>query len=408
MSIFFDFCLFVFLCGYIVDMMVFYYLCCIDLNGGFFYYFWDDGSIYDVNYCYLVSSMCFVFNYVMVYCEFGNVEYCEVVEYGVCYLCEVYCNLVIGGYVWILCDGKVEDDMNYCYGVVFVLLVYSCVLKVGFEQVCVWMDEIWQLLEVCFWELQYGFYKDEVDGQWNFIGYCGQNVNMYMCEVMLVVFEVSGEQCYVECVLQLVDNMICCQVVKVGGLVWEYYDFNWEIDWDYNLDDFKYLFCLWGFQLGYQIEWVKLLLILDCYVQVDWLVLIVQYLFDVVVVCSWDEVWGGLYYGFVLELCWQLGMDGVLIGGDSFVCDDDKYFWVQVEMLVIVVLMVKCIGDDCYWQWYQCIWVYLWEYFVDYWYGVWFCIFDVDNCKYSDEKSLVGKVDYYIMGVCYEVLNVVC
>lgn len=41
--------------------------------------------------------------------------------------------------------------------------------------------------------------------------------------------------------------------------------------------------------------------------------LIVCYLFDIVVVCFWDDECGGLYYGFVL---------------DGSVCDDDKYFWV--------------------------------------------------------------------------------
>lgn len=77
-------------------------------------------------------------------------------------------------------------------------------------------------------------------------------------------------------------------------------------------------------------------------------------------------------------------------------------------MLVIVVLLVVCIGDDVYWVWYDWLWVYVWLYMIDYCYGVWYCILDVDNCKYSDEKSLVGKIDYYMMGVCYEVFNVVC
>lgn len=153
--------------------MVFYWFNEIDLMGGFFYYFCDDGSVYDVSYCYLVSSMCFVFNYVMVYCEFGNFDDFKVVEYGICFLCEVYCNFVMGGYVWILCDGVVEDVINYCYGVVFVLLVYSCVLKVGIGEVCVWMDEIWMLFESCFWEFGFGLYKDEVDVDWIFIDYCG-------------------------------------------------------------------------------------------------------------------------------------------------------------------------------------------------------------------------------------------
>jgi len=148
--------------------------------------------------------------------------------------------------------------MNHCYGVAFVLLAYSCALKAGIEQARAWMDETWQLLEARFWEPQHGLYKDEADGQWNFTGYRGQNANMHMCEAMLAAFEASGEQRYVERALQLADNMTRRQAAKAGGLVWEHYDENWEIDWDYNLDDPKHLFRPWGFQPGHQTEWAKL------------------------------------------------------------------------------------------------------------------------------------------------------
>ena len=119
-----------------------------------------------------------------------------------------------GGYASTLRDGKVEDDMNHCYGVAFVLLAYSCALKAGVEQARAWMDETWQLLEARFWEPQHGLYKDEADGQWNFTGYRGQNANMHMCEAMLAAFEASGEQRYVERALQLADDMTRRQAAK--------------------------------------------------------------------------------------------------------------------------------------------------------------------------------------------------
>ncbi len=92
--------------------------------------------------------------------------------------------------------------------------------------------------------------------------------------------------------------------------MWEHHDSNWEIDWDYNLDDPKHLFRPWGFQPGHQTEWAKLLLILDRHVQADWLVPTAQHLFDVAVARSWDEARGGLYYGFAPESRRQPGMDG--------------------------------------------------------------------------------------------------
>ena len=127
--------------------MAFYHPRCIDPNGGFFHYFRDDGSIYDASHRHLVSSTRFVFNYAMAYREFGNAEYRDAVEHGVRYLREVHRNPATGGYAWTLRDGKVEDDMNHCYGVAFVLLAYSCALKAGIEQARAWMDETWQLLE---------------------------------------------------------------------------------------------------------------------------------------------------------------------------------------------------------------------------------------------------------------------
>ncbi len=74
-----------------------------------------------------------------------------------------------------LCDDRVEDDTNHCYGLAFVMLAYSCGLKVGIKQAREWMDETWCLLERHFWDAEYGLYKDEADAQWNFTRYRGQN-----------------------------------------------------------------------------------------------------------------------------------------------------------------------------------------------------------------------------------------
>ena len=53
------------------------------------------------------------------------------------------------------------------------------------------------------------------------------------------------------------------QAAKADGLVWEHYDREWNVDWDYHRDDPKHLFRPWGFQPGHQTEWAKLLVILD-------------------------------------------------------------------------------------------------------------------------------------------------
>lgn len=407
-----------FLRAHIADTMAFYHPRCIDPAGGFYHYFKDDGTVYDASHRHLVSSTRFVFNYAMAYREFGNPDYLAAVEHGVRYLREVHRNPATGGYAWTLRDGTVEDDMNHCYGVAFVLLAYSCALKAGIEQGRAWMDETWQLLEKHFWEPHHGLYRDEADAHWNFTGYRGQNANMHMCEAMLAAFEASGERRYLERALQLADNMTRRQAAKAGGLVWEHYDADWNVDWHYNLDNPKHLFRPWGFQPGHQTEWAKLLLILDRHVEADWLLPTARHLFDDAVAHSWDATRGGLYYGFAPAGLQQAleearaakatPVDGRdLAAGPADICDDDKYFWVQAESLAAAALLAGRTGDDAYWQWYERLWAYAWQHMVDHRYGAWFRILDADNRRYDDEKSPAGKTDYHTMGACHEVLNVV-
>ncbi|HEX7801617.1 MAG TPA: AGE family epimerase/isomerase [Pseudoxanthomonas sp.] len=381
-----------FLRAHIAKTMAFYHPRAIDLAGGFFHYFRDDGSVYDATHRHLVSSTRFVFNYAMAYREFGDAAYLDAVKHGLRYLRDVHRNPATGGYAWTLRDGQVEDDMNHCYGVAFVLLAYSCGLKAGIEEARGWMDETWALLERHFWDAEFGLYKDEADANWNFSDYRGQNANMHMCEAMLAAFEASGERRYLDRALTLADHMTRRQAAKAQGLVWEHYDTQWNIDWNYNLDNPKHLFRPWGFQPGHQTEWTKLLLILDRHVDADWLVPTARHLFDTAVSRSWDEARGGLYYGFA---------------PDSSVCDDDKYFWVQAESLAAAALLAARTGDEAYWRWYDRLWDYSWKHFVDHQYGAWYRILDADNRKYSDEKSPAGKTDYHTMGACHEVLNVV-
>ncbi len=381
-----------FLRDHIAHTMAFYHPRAIDPQGGFFHYFLDDGRVYDAGHRHLVSSTRFVFNYAMAFREFGDAEYLEAVKHGLDYLRQAHRNPASGGYAWTLRDGRVEDATHHCYGVAFVLLAYSCGLKAGVAEARGWMDETWDLLERRFWEPAHGLYKDEADADWNFSGYRGQNANMHMCEAMLAAFEASGERRYLDRALLLADNMTRRQAAKAAGLVWEHYDRDWNVDWEYHLDDPKHLFRPWGFQPGHQTEWAKLLMILDRHVDADWLLPTARHLFDTAVARSWDAERGGLYYGFA---------------PDGQICDDDKYFWVQAESLAAAALLAQCTGDAGYWDWYDRLWAYSWKHMVDHAHGAWYRILDADNRRYSDEKSPAGKTDYHTMGACHEVLNVV-
>ncbi len=375
---------------HVAQTMAFYHPRALDPRGGFFQYFKDDGTVYDAGHRHLVSSTRFVFNYAMAWREFQRPEYYAAMLHGLRYLRDVHRNPANGGYIWTLRDGVAEDTTNHCYGVAFVLLAYASALKAGVQEARDWMDETWNLLEARFWEAGPGLYRDEADADWHFSDYRGQNANMHMCEAMIAAYQASGEARYLDRALLLADHMTRRQAAKADGLVWEHYDTDWNVDWEYNKDDPKHLFRPWGFQPGHQTEWAKLLLILDRETQADWLVPTARRLFDTALARSWDPVHGGMAYGFA---------------PDGSVCDDDKYFWVQAESLAAAALLAQRTGDPGYWAWYDKLWQYAWAHMIDHQYGAWYRILHADNTKYSDEKSPAGKTDYHTMGACYEVME---
>jgi mannose/cellobiose epimerase-like protein (N-acyl-D-glucosamine 2-epimerase family) len=381
-----------FLRDHVRKTMAFYHPRCIDPVGGFFHYFRDDGSVYDASHRHLVSSTRFVFDYAMAYRAFNEPAYLDAAHHGLRYLRDVHRNAATGGYAWTIRDGIPEDRTNHCYGVAFVLLAYSHARMAGIAEAAAWMDETWDLLEAHFWDEAAGLYRDEADPQWRFSGYRGQNANMHMCEAMLAAFDASREPRYLQRALTLADHMTRRQAAKADGLVWEHYDADWNIDWNYNRDNPKHLFRPWGFQPGHQTEWAKLLAILARHVDADWLLPTARHLFDTAVERAWDPQYGGLCYGFA---------------PDGTVCDDDKYFWVQAEALAAAALLAQATSNTHYWGWYDRLWCYSWEHFVDREHGAWYRILDRRNRKYSDEKSPAGKTDYHTMGACYEALNVV-
>ncbi len=407
--------------AHIAETMAFYHPRCIDPAGGFFHYFKDDGTVYDASHRHLVSSTRFVFNYAMAANEFGaedaalREDYLKAVRHGVAYLRDKHFDAQSGGYAWTIRDGQPEDLSQQCYGAAFVLLAYSCALKADIGEARGWMGEVWDLLEQRYWEPQHGLYRDEAvidpqSGDWQFSGYRGQNANMHMCEAMLAAYEASREQRYLDRALLLATNMTQRQADKAGGLVWEHYDRDWNVDQDFNRDDPRNLFKPWGFQPGHQTEWSKLLLILDGHLRdagrpQDWLVGKARALFDEAVSKSWDEEFGGLVYGFAPIALRAPGVEGrELADGETFICDEDKYFWVQAETIATAARLALATGDDAYWQWYDRLWDYAWQHMIDHRYGAWYRILDRQNRKYDDEKSPAGKTDYHTMGAAHDVL----
>ncbi|MCF2855969.1 AGE family epimerase/isomerase [Pseudoalteromonas sp. SMS1] len=379
-----------FLQQHIDKTMGFYHPRCIDNAGGFYQFFKDNGEVYDDSTRHLVSSTRFVFNYAMAYLNTTNPAYLELVEHGIDYLEQVH-KQPNGGYAWLIEDGQPSDLTNHCYGLAFVLLANAMAYKAGIKSVLPTIEQVWTLLENKYYQPTFSLYLDEYDAQFEHADkYRGQNANMHMCEAMLMCFEATNDHKFLNRAYTLAHTMTVKQADLAHGLVWEHYDSNWKIDWDYNKDNPKHLFRPWGFQPGHQTEWTKLLLILHRHKPEAWMVEKAQFLFDEALKSAWDEQYGGICYGFA---------------PDRSICDGDKYFWVQAESFAAAALLAIATGEDKYWQWYDKIWQYSWQHMVDHEYGAWYRILTQDNRAYSDEKSPAGKTDYHTMGACYEVLR---
>ena len=376
---------------HISKTLAFYKPNVFDVNGGFFQHFRDDGSIYDADTRHLVSSTRFVFNYAMAARYFADDSLLLWVEHGLQYIEMAHRPAGSEGYIWLLGKDKVLDDTNHCYGLAFVMVAGATALLAGVESGRQSLENAWSLMEKHFWDDAAGLYRDEANTDFSVIdNYRGQNANMHSCEAMLWSYEATGEVRYLDRAELIATNICQRQAAKSDGLVWEHFDTNWEIDWEYNKDNPKHLFRPWGFQAGHQTEWAKLLLILNRHRPLPWLVPRAKALFDRGIALGWDTEHGGICYGF---------------DPDGNICDGDKYFWVQAESFAAAALLAETTGEAQYSEWYLRIWEYSWAHMIDHKYGAWYRILTQDNQKFNEFKSPAGKTDYHTMGACYEVLR---
>lgn len=380
--------------------LAFYDPRCVDPSGGFYHFFKDDGTVYERHTRHLVSSTRFIFNYAMAYRQFGQPQYLDHVRHGLAFLREVHRNPDSGAYAWQVRwqdrQKTVLDDTNHCYGLAFVLLAYAHALMAGVPEARGYLADTFELMERRFWEPQYGLYADEASADWSTIyPYRGQNANMHSCEALLAAFDATGETRYLHRAETLAHNITQRQSALAGGMIWEHYQPDWSVDWDYNKNDKTNIFRPWGYQPGHLTEWAKLLLIMERHsahlaAPADWLAPRAVALFDAAMAKAWDHEYGGIHYGF---------------GPQGEICDADKYFWVQAESFAAAALLADRTGRHAYWDWYDRIWEYSWTHFIDHEYGAWYRILRADNRKMTDEKSPAGKTDYHTMGACYETLH---
>lgn len=382
-----------FLLSHCQSILDFYTSRVVDPSGGYHQNFLDDGRLFDTHFKQLVSSTRIIVNYALASTVFPEQreQYLAIARHGLQYLEQVHWQAASQTYAWTLQNHQPLDLTQQAYGYAFVMLAYAAAFKAGLISDTAPLERTWQLLEQRFWQAEHGLYADEINVQGQLSSYRGQNSNMHLCEAMLAAFEASGEAKFLQRAQTLAYNITVRQASHTQGLVWEHYQADFSIDWDYNKHDPKNLYRPWGFQPGHQTEWSKLLLTLQRHAPADWQVQRARDLFDTAYAKAWDSEHGGLIYGFDPDGNW---------------CDDDKYFWVQAESMAAAALLYQQTGADQYMTQYQALWQYSWQHMVDHQYGAWFRLLHRDNRKYSNQKSAAGaKCDYHTLCACFDVLR---
>ena len=319
-----------FLRQHLRDTMAFYDPVATDASGGQYHFFLDDGTVYDTRTRHLVSATRFVVTHAMLYRTTGEQRYQAGMLHALQFLRTAFLDPATGGYAWLIDwnEGRatVQDATRHCYGMAFVMLAYARAFEAGVPEAREWLAQAFDTAEQHFWQPAAGLYADEADTAWQLTGYRGQNANMHACEALISAFRATGERRYIERAEQLAQG-ICQRQAALSnpasapaaeGWVWEHFHADWSVDWDYNRHDRSNIFRPWGYQIGHQTEWAKLLLQLDALLPADWHLPCAQRLFDAAVERGWDADHGGMYYG---------------MAPDGSICDDGKYHWVQAESL---------------------------------------------------------------------------
>ena len=359
-------------------------------EGGFYGGFTDSGECLSPNSRQLVGSARYVFNYATAYRLYGEPKHLEWAIWGLDFLTNSH-RQANGGYAWLLEDGDVVDSRVMAYGHAFVLLAAASCLRAGISSAAETMNEVYDFMETYFWDAAAGAYYDERDASLKTLSpYRGQNANMHMCEALLAAWQASGEVKFLDRAEGLAEKFAIELAAHSGGQIWEHYGPDWTVDMEYNIDNPNDRYRPWGFQVGHQTEWTKLLLILNAERPNAKWVAKAKALYDWALEAGWDSANGGIVYG---------------LAPDGRICSGEKHFWVQAESFAAAWRLYKATNDEKYLNDYNRIWQWSWDHMVDHEYGAWFRVRNRDGSAINNQKSPLGKTDYHTMGACWDVLG---
>ncbi len=360
-------------------------------DGGFYGCFLDDGTCFDPNSRQLVGSARYVFNYATAYRLYGHSKDLEWAKWGLDFLIKGH-KQSNGSYAWLLEKGVVTDTRVMAYGHAFVILAAAACHRVGIASALPILNETFDFMETYFWDASARAYFDERDQTLEQLSpYRGQNANMHMCEALLAAWQATADVRFLDRAEKLANLFAVDLAAQSNGQIWEHYDANWNVDMEYNIDFPNDRYKPWGFQPGHQLEWSKLLMILDGERPNEKWLPKAQSLYCAAMRTGWDKTFGGIVYG---------------VAPDGKYCSTNKYFWVQAEGFAAAWRLYKTTGEDQYLQDYRRIWRWSWEHMIDNVHGEWFRVRNREGSALDNKKSPYGKTGYHTMGACWDVLSV--
>lgn len=392
-----------FLREHISSILSFYYPQCLDnKHGGYFQQFDNQGNVCTYNSPrHLVSSSRLTVNFAVAAKLFNNDDYLKTALHGVNYLKSHHFNEKTGGYAWLVeniqtndrNDKNVIDADNHCYGIAFVLMAYARTYQAGADEIYDFIEETYDLMEKHFWREQDQLYVDVIDEKFEHTSaYRGQNANMHCCEAMICAYEATGEQHYLDRALVVAHRITVELAKQCNGMIWEHYDRQWQVDFEYNAGDTENKLRPWGYQPGHFTEWTKLLLLIHKYSAEPWLVLRAKVLFDKAMEVAFDRENGGIHYGFDLT-------------GD--ICSAGKYSWVQAETIAAAAMLATTLNSGIYECIYQQLWQYSWTHMIDHNLKCWHRNLTHDNKAFTQSSVAMGRTDYHSICACTEIISTI-
>lgn len=359
-------------------------------EGGFYGCFLDNGECFDPNSRQLVGSARYAFNYATAYRLYGDPKHLEWAKWGLDFLTARH-KQPNGHFTWLIEKDLVTDTRVMAYGHAFVILAAAACHRIGVSSAQQTLNETFDFMETHFWDAPGGAYFDERDQTLEHLShYRGQNANMHMCEALLAAWQATADVRFLNRAEKLAQKFAFDLSAQSNGQIWEHYDVNWNVDMKYNIDKPNDRYKPWGFQPGHQLEWSKLLMILNGEWPHEKWVNKAQNLYEKALKTGWDNEFGGIVYG---------------VAPDGSYCASEKYFWVQAEGFAAAWRLYKATGQKKYLVDYRRIWRWSWDHMIDHRHGEWFRVRNRNGSAIDNKKSPHGKTGYHTMGACWDVLS---